>query len=74
MSNSTQARIARGLGIDRQLVRGGEAAEIARRVAFIQQVLRESGCSTLVLGISGGVDSLTAVSYTHLTLPTILLV
>ena len=66
MSNSTQARIARGLGIDRQLVRGGEAAEIARRVAFIQQVLRESGCSTLVLGISGG-----AVSYTHLTLPTI---
>ncbi|AGL84299.1 ammonia-dependent NAD(+) synthetase [Pseudomonas protegens] len=60
MSNSTQARIARELGIDRQLVRGGEAAEIARRVAFIQQVLRESGCSTLVLGISGGVDSLTA--------------
>lgn len=60
MSHSTQTRIARELGIDRQLFRGGEAAEIARRVAFIQQVLRESGCSTLVLGISGGVDSLTA--------------
>ncbi|MCO7612720.1 ammonia-dependent NAD(+) synthetase [Pseudomonas chlororaphis] len=60
MSNPTQERIARELGIDRQLVRGGEALEIARRVAFIQQVLRESGCTTLVLGISGGVDSLTA--------------
>lgn len=60
MSNPTQERIARELGIDRQLVRGGEALEIARRVAFIQHVLRESGCTTLVLGISGGVDSLTA--------------
>ncbi|AXK57058.1 ammonia-dependent NAD(+) synthetase [Pseudomonas protegens] len=60
MSNPTQERIARELGVDRQLVRGGEAAEIARRVDFIQQVLRESGCGTLVLGISGGVDSLTA--------------
>ncbi|PNG30061.1 ammonia-dependent NAD(+) synthetase [Pseudomonas protegens] len=60
MSNPPQERIARELGIDRQLVRGGEAAEIARRVDFIQQVLRESGCGSLVLGISGGVDSLTA--------------
>lgn len=60
MSNPTQERIARELGVDRQLVRGGEAAEIARRVDFIQQVLRESGCGSLVLGISGGVDSLTA--------------
>lgn len=60
MSNQTQARIARELGIDRQLARGGEAGEIARRVAFIQQVLGESGCKTLVLGISGGVDSLVA--------------
>ncbi|MFB4252820.1 ammonia-dependent NAD(+) synthetase [Pseudomonas idahonensis] len=60
MNNQTQERIARELGIDRQLVRGGEALEIARRVDFIQQVLRESGCTTLVLGISGGVDSLTA--------------
>lgn len=60
MSNQTQERIARELGIDRQLVRGGEALEIARRVDFIQHVLRESGCTTLVLGISGGVDSLTA--------------
>jgi NAD+ synthase len=35
-------------------------AEIDRRVAFIQQCLRESGLKTLVLGISGGVDSTTA--------------
>ena len=35
-------------------------AEIDRRVAFIQACLRESGMKTLVLGISGGVDSTTA--------------
>ncbi|MBF6624896.1 NAD(+) synthase [Stutzerimonas stutzeri] len=35
-------------------------AEIDRRVAFIQGCLRESGLKTLVLGISGGVDSTTA--------------
>ncbi|KIQ61438.1 ammonia-dependent NAD(+) synthetase [Pseudomonas fluorescens] len=60
MTSLVQQTIARELGIDRQLKPGGEAAEIARRVAFIQQVLRESGCTSLVLGISGGVDSLTA--------------
>ncbi|WP_166357832.1 ammonia-dependent NAD(+) synthetase [Pseudomonas akapageensis] len=41
----------------------GEAdlqAEVARRIAFIQQCLKDSGLKTLVLGISGGVDSLTA--------------
>ena len=35
-------------------------SEIARRVTFIQDCLRNSGLKTLVLGISGGVDSLTA--------------
>ncbi|AHL75161.1 NAD synthetase [Stutzerimonas stutzeri] len=35
-------------------------AEVDRRVAFIQSCLRESGLKTLVLGISGGVDSTTA--------------
>ncbi|MCP3428940.1 ammonia-dependent NAD(+) synthetase [Opacimonas viscosa] len=35
------------------------AQEIARRTAFIQQQLKSSGCSTLVLGISGGIDSCT---------------
>lgn len=60
MTTLAQERIARELGIDRQLTRGGEATEIARRVEFIKQILRESGCQSLVLGISGGVDSLTA--------------
>jgi NAD+ synthase len=60
MTSLQQESIARELGIDRQLQQGGEAAEIARRVEFIKQVLRESGCKSLVLGISGGVDSLTA--------------
>ncbi|MFD2643771.1 ammonia-dependent NAD(+) synthetase [Pseudomonas japonica] len=35
-------------------------AEVTRRVAFIQQCLKNAGLKTLVLGISGGVDSLTA--------------
>ncbi|WP_434592905.1 ammonia-dependent NAD(+) synthetase [Pseudomonas sp. R4-83] len=35
-------------------------AEIARRLTFIQDCLVNSGLKTLVLGISGGVDSLTA--------------
>lgn len=60
MTTLVQERIARELGIDRQLTRGGEASEIARRIEFIKQILRESGCQSLVLGISGGVDSLTA--------------
>lgn len=34
--------------------------EINRRVAFIKRKLTESGCKSLVLGISGGVDSTTA--------------
>lgn len=35
-------------------------AEVARRVTFIQQCLKNAGLKVLVLGISGGVDSLTA--------------
>ncbi|MHC8346216.1 ammonia-dependent NAD(+) synthetase [Pseudomonas sp. RT6P73] len=35
-------------------------AEVARRISFIQDCLVNSGLKTLVLGISGGVDSLTA--------------
>lgn len=35
------------------------AAEVARRVSFIKQTLLNSGANTLVLGISGGVDSST---------------
>lgn len=33
--------------------------EMQRRISFIQQQLQQSGCKTLVLGISGGVDSST---------------
>ncbi len=33
--------------------------EIERRVAFIKRKLSESGCKSIVLGISGGVDSTT---------------
>jgi NAD+ synthase len=33
--------------------------EIKRRVEFIQRRLKESGCKSLILGISGGVDSST---------------
>ncbi|WP_335944991.1 ammonia-dependent NAD(+) synthetase [Pseudomonas sp. G166] len=60
MTALVQESIARELGVDRQLTQGGEETEIARRVEFIKQILRESGCQSLVLGISGGVDSLTA--------------
>jgi len=55
-----QERIAQELNIDRTLVKGGEAQEIQRRLDFIKTTLRRSGCKALVLGISGGVDSLTA--------------
>ena len=55
-----QERIAQELNINRQLVKGGEAKEIQRRIDFIKHTLRQSGCMSLVLGISGGVDSLTA--------------
>ncbi|NVZ18569.1 ammonia-dependent NAD(+) synthetase [Pseudomonas costantinii] len=56
----TQERIAQELKINRSLVRGGEPQEIQRRIDFIKSTLRNSGCKALVLGISGGVDSLTA--------------
>ncbi|MCU1779077.1 ammonia-dependent NAD(+) synthetase [Pseudomonas sp. 14P_5.3_Bac1] len=56
----TQARIAQELNINRALVKGGEPQEIQRRINFIKSTLRSSGCKALVLGISGGVDSLTA--------------
>lgn len=35
-------------------------AELTKRVAFLQSYLQASACTTLVLGISGGVDSLVA--------------
>ncbi len=56
----TQDRIAQELNINRRLVKGGEAREIQRRIDFIKTTLHSAGCKALVLGISGGVDSLTA--------------
>jgi NAD+ synthase len=60
MGTAKQDAIAKELGVNRQLVQGGEQAEINRRIDFIKGVLSNSGCISLVLGISGGVDSLTA--------------
>lgn len=59
--HSRQQEIANALGV-RPPFEGPAAvqAEIDRRVTFIQNCLRESGLKTLVLGISGGVDSTTA--------------
>ncbi|AZF37149.1 NAD synthetase [Pseudomonas sp. R4-34-07] len=55
-----QERIARALNVNRSLGKGGEPEEIQRRIDFIKTTLRHSGCKALVLGISGGVDSLVA--------------
>ncbi|EWC42557.1 ammonia-dependent NAD(+) synthetase [Stutzerimonas stutzeri] len=59
--HSRQQEIAAALNVCAPFT-GAEAvqAEIERRVHFIQRCLRESGMKTLVLGISGGVDSTTA--------------
>jgi NAD+ synthase len=59
--HSRQQEIAAALNVCRPF--DGTAAvhaEIDRRIAFIQTCLRDSGLKTLVLGISGGVDSTTA--------------
>lgn len=58
--NSRQPEIAAALNV-RPPFSGPEEvqAEIQHRVAFIQQCLRDSKMKTLVLGISGGVDSTT---------------
>ncbi|MES2820448.1 MAG: ammonia-dependent NAD(+) synthetase [Pseudomonadota bacterium] len=59
--DSLQARIAADLKVVPPFADAAALnAEIARRSAFIQDCLRNAGLKTLVLGISGGVDSLTA--------------
>lgn len=56
-----QAQIQTALGIDRSITDDLSASvEVTRRIEFIKGVLLNSGCKTLVLGISGGVDSSTA--------------
>ncbi|MBB6179124.1 ammonia-dependent NAD(+) synthetase [Pseudorhizobium flavum] len=52
-----QAEIAETLGVSRDF---DAAAEAERRVAFLADYLKHNALRTLVLGISGGVDSLAA--------------
>lgn len=52
-----QLEIARELGVAASF---DAAAEIARRTAFLARYLKAAKASTYVLGISGGVDSMTA--------------
>jgi NAD+ synthase len=56
-----QAEIAAALGVVPPFADAAAlVAEVGRRKAFIKDCLRRSGLKVLVLGISGGVDSLTA--------------
>ncbi|QLC72574.1 ammonia-dependent NAD(+) synthetase [Pseudomonas sp. LPB0260] len=55
-----QQSIGNALGVRALDTPAELASEVQRRLAFIKERLGQSGCSTLVLGISGGVDSLTA--------------
>ncbi|WP_323012420.1 ammonia-dependent NAD(+) synthetase [Castellaniella sp.] len=52
-----QTRIRQDLGVSDDF---DAAAEIERRVQFLTDLLRQTDARALVLGISGGVDSLTA--------------
>lgn len=57
--NTRQSEIAADLKVRAFSSAEEVQSEIRKRVAFIQQCLRDSGMKTLVLGISGGVDSTT---------------
>ncbi|MFT0532614.1 ammonia-dependent NAD(+) synthetase [Castellaniella hirudinis] len=56
-SHHLQIRIRQELGVADDF---DAAMEIERRVQFLSNLLRRTGARALVLGISGGVDSLTA--------------
>ena len=59
--HALQPKIAEELKVQPPFAdRSALQAEIARRVTFIQDCLRNARLKTLVLGISGGIDSLTA--------------
>lgn len=61
MSTSTQKSIAKALGVNPNINTPAEVAdEINRRVAWIKGRMGEAGATSLVLGISGGIDSTTA--------------
>ena len=58
---AVQRQIAKDLNVQPPFKDDGALeAEVARRITFIQCCLNNAGLKTLVLGISGGVDSLTA--------------
>ncbi|WP_442110164.1 ammonia-dependent NAD(+) synthetase [Pseudomonas sp. NUPR-001] len=58
---AVQQEIAQALKVQPPFAdRAALDAEVTRRVAFIKQCLNNARLKTLVLGISGGVDSLTA--------------
>ncbi|MDN7140248.1 ammonia-dependent NAD(+) synthetase [Pseudomonas sp. JQ170] len=58
---AVQREIAQALKVQPPFAdRAALDADVARRVAFIKQCLNNARLKTLVLGISGGVDSLTA--------------
>ncbi|WP_455233315.1 ammonia-dependent NAD(+) synthetase [Geopseudomonas aromaticivorans] len=58
---TAQRTIAATLGVNPDLKSDADLhAEIARRIDFIKGIAREARVQSLVLGISGGVDSLTA--------------
>jgi NAD+ synthase len=61
MNNLLQTQIQRELRINRGINDDQSVGvEIASRIEFIKNTLVSSGCTSLVLGISGGVDSSTA--------------
>ncbi|RMQ30718.1 NH synthetase [Pseudomonas amygdali pv. mori] len=61
MMHAVQRQIAEQLKVQPPFAdQNALQAEVARRVSFIKECLQNARLKTLVLGISGGVDSLTA--------------
>ncbi|MBZ9557978.1 MULTISPECIES: ammonia-dependent NAD(+) synthetase [Modicisalibacter] len=56
-TSQDQRAIAAALGVE---TRRDPAEQVARRLRFLEQEMRESGQHALVLGISGGIDSTVA--------------
>lgn len=56
----SRSEIAQELGVRTITTNGEYKSQIDHRVRFIKKLLRDSKTESLVLGISGGVDSLTA--------------
>ena len=59
-SNSTRIKMEQKIRENmRVLASIDPSQEVKRRVDFIKTKLKQSGCKSLVLGISGGIDSTT---------------